>query len=324
MPDRSPAADATAPEGPLPPDLRARLARQPLTLPLGPSQISEEEARLLSWLAEHRVGERGVCVDAGCGTGGSSHALATGLVRNPRLGSPAHRLHCFDRFLFDHESYRGFLVPSLAEPEPGGSFLPHFLANMAAFLPLCLIHAGDLGGQVWDETPIALIFVDLAKTETLFRRTVALFYRRVMPGAGLVVHQDFERPNLHWIQTSTAYLLDEWPVAGPVIGSSLVLEARHPLPAHKIARLLADDFSLDERLALLDRLGAAVPAEGMGFDLGEHHRLTRAYLHARHGDPDTARRIAADCAARPYFARNRAYDWMIASVGRSVPAGRAA
>lgn len=93
--------------GPLPQDLAARLAGQPVSLPTGPSQISVGEVRLLSWLAEHRVTGRGVCVDAGCGTGGSSHAIATGLSRNPRIGATPNRLPCFDRFLFDPESYRG-------------------------------------------------------------------------------------------------------------------------------------------------------------------------------------------------------------------------
>jgi hypothetical protein len=290
-------------------------------LPRGPTQIVKNEARLLSWLAENMYSEAGVIIDAGSGTGGSSHAICHGLARNKKISSPVNKLHCFDRFILDHESYRGFLVPDLPTIEMGDSFLPHYLVNMKEYLPYCLIHAGDLLGQIWDETPIEILFLDLAKSLKLFQKAVELFYLAMIPGQSILIHQDFERPNLHWIHTSIGYLLDEMRVSGEIVGSSLVLSVCSRISKKKIERIVRDDFTLEERLGFLDRALQAIPPIRCGsFDVSENYRLTRAYVHAHHGDFATAQQLANDCGRRDYFKAQRSYDWMIATVGREKTA----
>lgn len=302
----------------IPNDLLSIIALQPGLRFAGPNQISAHEAKLLSWMGEQVFTGAGVCIDAGCGSGGSSRAICEGLARNRHIIRPKGQLHCFDRFVFDHESYRSFLVPRLPTPDIGGSFLHHFLENIGPHIEIVSVHDGDLHQQVWDDTPVEILFIDIAKTMALHQTATALFFRSLIPGKSFIIHQDFERPNLHWIHTSIGYLMDECPIAGEIVGSSLILRVDNVIPTEKIDRLVRDDFTLDERLGFLDRVLREVKPtrSDVAFDPAENYRLTRAFLHAHHGDCYSAALIAKECRDRDYFRAHKAYEWMLSAVAR--------
>lgn len=284
--------------------------------------LTPEEMKLLSFLCCAPYEGRGVVIDAGCGTGGSTFALADGLVRNRSAEREYAIIHAFARFIYDHPSYKDFFNQSLSDPRWNGSFVAHFTENLENFLDRIMIHAGDFHSAVWNQTPIEILFIDIANTDTIYQNICALFFPCIGKGS-IIVHQDFERLNLHWIHSSIELLEDYFQACEEPFGCSLVLEALDRLPDALIHKIVADDFTYEERVDLIDRASWILrPAnEGDVFDAVENARLSKAYCALRHGLKEVARRETLALAERPYFQRNRRYEWMIRDVMRGCSAG---
>jgi hypothetical protein len=78
--------------------------------------LTSAETKLLSYLCFATYEGRGVVIDAGCGTGGSTFSLADDLMRNRAAKTDYAGIHAFDRFIYDHSSYKDFFNPSLSDP----------------------------------------------------------------------------------------------------------------------------------------------------------------------------------------------------------------
>ena len=92
-----------------------------------------------------------------------------------------------------------------------------------------------------------------------------------------------------------------------------------------IHEIVADDFTFEERVDLIDRASRILghTDEGDVFGTVENARLSEAYCALRHGLKEVARRETLALAERPYFQRNRRYEWMIRDVMRGCGAGQA-
>jgi hypothetical protein len=94
------------------------------------------------------------------------------------------------------------------------------------------------------------------------------------------------------------------------------LDALDRPPEALIRKIVADDFTYEERVDLIDRASRILrpTKEGDLFDARENARLSKAYCALHHGLFDVARRETLALAERPYFQRNRRYEWMIRDV----------
>jgi hypothetical protein len=289
-----------------------RLSRRPPAC-----MLSASETRLLSALTARHFEGRGLIVDAGCGTGGSTVCLCDGLFQNAAIDRQRVWVHCFDRFIFDHPEYYRFLANGLPPPARNQTFIHHFFHNLGASRDLCMVHAGDFHAAVWDDTPIELLFVDIAKTRSLLCKVISLFFKRLIPGVSIIVHQDFDRPNLFWIIESVGYLLDFCQIVGGVVGASIVLKVQERIPDERITKLLHDDFTPVERLQNVRRALDTLRHRNTELpDADRRFRLTEAYIHLQHGDPDLALRIAGELKDDEYFVVHKDLHWMIDAVLR--------
>jgi hypothetical protein len=276
------------------------------------TMLSVAERRLLFWLgAEHARGD-GAVVDAGCFVGGSTVALAEGLRVNRRAGDAY--VDAFDRFTVDE-----FMATSyLAEYglRPGDSFRPVFEANTAGVRDLVALHEGDLAGADWQERPIDVLFVDIAKTWEVNDVVIRRFFRWLEPNRSIVVQQDMAHALCPWLAITMELLADHFELLGYVEHNSVVYRCRAPIPPGAVPpslRTLPDD----RKLALLDR--AIGRFEGVPAALLS---CARAVLLNELGDPDAARRELA--RVRASHPGDPVVEWEVNEVAAALDAAQPA
>lgn len=243
------------------------------------TMLSTAERRLLFWLAAHHARGEGAIVDAGCFVGGSTVALAEGLRANARAGDA--RIDAFDRFIVDEFMAERYLAEHGLRP--GDSFRPVFDANTASVRDLLVVHEGELAEAGWEERPIDVLFVDIAKTWAVNDVVTRRFFPRLVPGRSIVVQQDMAHALCPWLAITMELLADHFELLGYVEHNSVVYRCRASIPPDAIPHALRT-LPDDRKLALLDR--AIARFEGVPEAL---LRCARAVLLAELGDAGGAR-----------------------------------
>lgn len=111
-----------------------------------------------------------------------------------------------------------------------------------------MIHEGDICEAGRDIDPVEILYIDMAKRRSTFQCIVDRFYRRLIPGQTLLIHQDFGRPRLAWLHYGAGYLMPYFEVAAAPVDATLLLRLVNEIPAEVVARLMNDDFSTEEKL----------------------------------------------------------------------------
>jgi hypothetical protein len=185
-------------------------------VPHVPSMLSSEESRLLAWAARERYTGEGVIVDGGPFLGGSTAALCVGLQENRRTSRKAGVVHSFDLFLNDNCFYDTYLE-ELGEDVPlGESFLPVYERLMSPYREFLCVHPGDLCTVPYAAGPIEILFVDVAKSWELNASIVSKFFRHLIPGKSLVIHQDYLHFYSYWLVITMWFFRDYFTYEGRV------------------------------------------------------------------------------------------------------------
>ncbi|ESQ74709.1 class I SAM-dependent methyltransferase [Asticcacaulis sp. AC402] len=213
-----------------------------------PSMMNNQELGLLYQLARRHVTGIGQVVDAGALLGSSSLALGLGL-KNARVVETV-RVHAYDRFINSDTNYDRLLNPPV---ERTGSFLPHYLGNIAPVIDRVNVNAGDFAAQRWCGKPIELFFADIGKSPALNAHLYSEFAPHWIPGNTLYVQQDFVHLEAPWIQYVLGYLQDHFAVL-KIEAPSLVLGVKSLIPDDKVRRIVADDFTWDEKVTFVQSL----------------------------------------------------------------------
>jgi hypothetical protein len=130
--------------GDAPQPWRAGLPELPAINPI-PSMICEDESRFLHWIAKHQATGAGCIVDLGPLAGGSTHALCSGLARNPAAAGRT-QVHSYDLWRFFRGWEEFFPGKNL---EPGDDLCPLFASNLGPFRGVVVAHPGDLRSHRW-------------------------------------------------------------------------------------------------------------------------------------------------------------------------------
>lgn len=193
-----------------------------------PTMLIPDEQRALVWLARDAFCGSGRIVDAGCFLGGSTVALAQGLIANRRPSAGARPIEVYDLFRVDAFSASAYR-DELGGRAEGASTRDLFDAYVTRFARSLHVHEGDILAEKWYGEPIEVFFIDLAKTwgiqDWLFRE----YFPHLIPGA-YVVQQDYLFFGCPWIHVGMEVLADAFVPIGHV-GSSLVYRVVR-VPAH--------------------------------------------------------------------------------------------
>ena len=152
-----------------------------------PAMLTDEERRMLYWLARYAFTGRGAVCDLGAFLGGSTLCLAAGLRD---AGWKGERIHSYDLFELGPFEQEWFRTHGL-EPPPDRKTLGLYRGHVDGYLDLVTVHEGDVRRQHWAGGPIELLFVDLAKTGRTWDHVLREFFPALTPGVSLVVLQDY-------------------------------------------------------------------------------------------------------------------------------------
>jgi len=264
-----------------PPDRTDALAARPwarlLERALGgarrvPTMLSAEEQKLYFWLAAFWAEGRGATVDLGCFAGGSTARLAEG----HRVAGRATPVHAFDRFTAGEDVKRAILYAQGVAPFEGADILPLARSLLAPWAESVVLHRGEIERIGWDGGPIEILVMDASKTAETGDAMAEAFFPHLIPGASLVVAQDF----LHWAQPWVPAQMEglrEWfrPLAHAPRDTMVFLCERVPdaraLDAARVSAL--GDAALDARLAATE---ARLAEWGLGPRIAEMRQALAA------------------------------------------------
>lgn len=281
--------------------------RLPENLPY--TQCSTWELQFLYLVGRHHLSGKDRIVELGSGGGGSTYALALGLSESPVFDQKTGRLHAYDFFRVGKGTFASEkFFDSGHRPADDNSFLDDFKGRLEPFLPFLEIHAGDLWqtSDPGDTSPVEFLHIDIAKTARVFRCVSERFLSRMRPGT-VVLHQDFAGPRLPWLHHSTGALLPYIEIAGPPIRSTLAFEVTEPIPVDVLRRITEDDYTVDEKLALISAVQDKIDRDHTGgIPFKSVLELSKAYVAHYDGQHKRAWSIAKPLTSDEYLSRTRA------------------
>ncbi len=248
------------------------------------SMLSVEERLALQWATRAGNPSNDAVVDAGCFLGGSTVALAGGVLA--RDGSSP--VHVYDLFRFGSEGEVGW-VPEGFDFGVGLSTLPVFEHQVKRVRHMLTLHAGDIREERWDGGNVGVLFVDIAKSWDTGDAVWHAFLPSLVPGESLVVQQDLVHWGHPWCAIVMELLADRFEYLGWVWYSSALYQCVGPVSPTDLPASLLRDLSVTDKLALVDRM-----AERLGEPIAGSVRLSGAVVLASHGLYPSARARVAD------------------------------
>jgi hypothetical protein len=219
------------------------------------------ELQLLHNLARHYVRGDGVIIDAGCFLGGSTQALASGLLENPRIDPRLRQgmIHSYD--LFEVEQWTvGLYFPG--DTQPNTSFEDLFRRNVARYASLLTVHPGDVMKASVPEAPIELMFLDLAKHWTVNDDVARRFFPRLLPERGILIQQDFLYPQWSgWLPITMEVLAPYFEKVDDTGRNSVVFRVRERVPIQAVKTDVVGSRTMAELRDLGDRAVARFSGE---------------------------------------------------------------
>lgn len=219
------------------------------------SMLTHQERRMLFYLALRHYSGQGAILDMGAFLGGSTICLAAGLAQRA-FSRPI--IHSYDLFkLGPFELDRFF-----PEDPPEGHRTRHiFDENLKDYGDLLCVHEGDVLDYSWNEGPIELLFVDIAKSYRVFDHIVTTYFTALIPGRSLVILQDYIFASGPWhhvvmekLNPYFAYLCDT------DVNSALFLLER-PIPRDVLEACRWEAISRPQKLELMDAAITRLDAE---------------------------------------------------------------
>lgn len=192
------------------------------------SLLTEPEVEMLEYVCRCLYSGGGAIVDVGSFLGGSTVAIVDGLLQNPCFDPLTHRVHSYDLFqLLPPLRAYGAWASQLGE---GCSFLKDFERNLGDRLPLVSVHAGDLLQEVWNDEPIEIAFIDVAKTLELNSHVIQQFFPSLIPGKSILIQQDLQYPGYPWLTVCMFVLRDYFSVIDTLPCNSVVYRLEKAIP----------------------------------------------------------------------------------------------
>jgi hypothetical protein len=274
--------------------------------------LSREEVALLYLLARELdvVGRPDTAiVDAGCFAGGSTAALGRGLLdRDPP--APGCRVHSYDLFTVQPYMVRDYAW-ALGDLREGDSLRPRFDQVVGdERLARVEVHEGDICAREWSGAPIAVLFIDIAKSWQVNDHVHRQFLPALL-GGGVVVQQDYVHERSPWLHVTMELLGDAFEYLGSMPYGSAVFGSTRAIGVDEVPAGLREALTDAEKLELFDRSAARFAGEDRGLvecaratllaDLGRTREANEVLdaVAREYGDHDRVRRGAE--ALRDYL-----------------------
>jgi hypothetical protein len=173
---------------------------------LGMTSMAEQA--YCEWYAAQLYTGKGKIVELGAWLGALTLAIGAGLRRNRRNRGP-DAFHTYDRFRWHHSFNNTVRGTSLEGAyQEGADFYPLYLQTISRVRNLVTPHQADLVTEKWAGGPIEFLVIDAMKYEALVQNIQHSFFPLLLPGPGILMHQDFMHFYESWIHVAMYVLRD--------------------------------------------------------------------------------------------------------------------
>ena len=202
----------------------------PVLLKNAKTMLTEPELRLLHCISKNFKNE-GIIVDAGCFIGGSTLALASGI-----LDRIHHRvIHSYDRFLAEKYTLGKYLPETT---ELLSDIRPLFEEQIKDIKYLVEIHAGDILTFKAPDEDIEILFLDVLKTPTVNDHVVEEFFPKLIPNLSIVIQQDYCFTKFNgWIHSTMEYFSDYFEIIDFTPCNSVVFLYKKQIPLDMLKKV---------------------------------------------------------------------------------------
>ena len=240
----------------------------PTSFSMLPTMLTQEELRMLSFLARN-LEVPGIVLDLGCFVGGSTFALAHGVVNSTNSSRP---IHSFDLFELNEAVKHRYFYENGLPFYPGSNGLDLYRVITGGFSGLVSANVGDVKKTLTREwmagRDVALLFLDLCKTPEITDHITRTVFPRLRPGSW-IVQQDFLYEFTPWAVYPFWRLRGQIELIGSTCRHSAIFRVASPISEEDAASAdvskctplelvnclqgVAAWFQSDDHLAVLDR-----------------------------------------------------------------------
>ena len=213
-----------------------------------PTMLTDEEGRMLRWIAEFDYQGVGAICELGTFVGGSTARLAYGLSLNKRSSSP---IHCFDRYECAENMKPELLYKHGIEPFEGQDILPISKNMLKEFTDLLRFHKCNILDVRWADGPIEFLFIDIMKTVEISNHVGRTFFPHLIPGRSLLVQQDYFHFRNPWIVAQMELLRDHFDLLAYTESNSAIFRCVKEVTPDSLRETSWSNLSLDHRDQLL-------------------------------------------------------------------------
>lgn len=191
------------------------------------TMLTEPELKLLHSISKN-FKNKGIIVDAGCFIGGSTLALASGI-----LDRIHHKvIHSYDRFLAEKYTLGKYLPENL---ELNSSIFPFFLEQTKDINYLIEVYNGDILTFKAPDEDIEILFLDVLKTPIVNDHVVEQFFPKLIPNLSIVIQQDYCFTKYNgWIHSTMEYFSDFFEIIDFTPCNSVVFLYKKQIPLNML------------------------------------------------------------------------------------------
>jgi len=220
-----------------------------------PTMLTDEEGRLLFWLARDYATGVGAICDLGCFAGGSTARLASGVVAADRKTL----VHAFDHFTLTEDQKDRYLYPAGVARFKGRSMLPAVRQLLSPWQDIVAYHPGEITDTDWRGGPIEILFIDAAKMPESADRIAGIFLPHLIPGRSIVVQQDYLHWRQPWVPAQMELLSDCFDIVGWCAKNTVIFQANQPITAQTLSTTRVEHLSDTDLIDLIGRAMCRFP-----------------------------------------------------------------
>lgn len=209
-----------------------------------PTLLQDSEIQLLYWLAKKIYRGTGEIVELGSWLGGSSIALACGLVENS--SSYDKKIYVYDRFIWK-ESFQK-LHSSCCRLKDNECFLKVYKDITQEYKSYLEVQKGDICQIKWTKGAIEILFIDIMKSIDSCKAVAVNFFPHLIPDISYIIHQDYKHSYTFWIHLLMYRLRDYfYPALNVADAGTTVFKLKKDISLEAIESALSfESFSLAE------------------------------------------------------------------------------
>lgn len=180
-----------------------------------------QEQAYLEWYCTHLYEGAGEVVELGTFLGSLTKSMVNGLRANPAEAVRARKVRVFDLLWWDFvmvACVKGTAYENFAKE--GDWFEEAYKKSLRSWIDRVEVNQADLTAAAYDQKPIEFLMVDVMKYEKLCVNVLRQFFPALIPGKGILFHQDYLHFYEAWVHVIQFLLRDYFEPILPIEGSA--------------------------------------------------------------------------------------------------------